>query len=331
MENLTISEVSRQFDVTPRMLRHYEKLGLICPTKREDYAYRVYDGDNIRRLKRIIILRKLRIPLKRIAAVLRDDSGDSALAVLRESISELDGEISSLEKVREILAEFIKRLGGACKSDRLDLLGDDELSEVIDTLTLPKTTLKEKYTMSELDKANEVLNRPENVRILRVPAYTVASYHFIGEDPEGVTGDMMTKFAQMTHLYDIKPDARLFGFNHPNPGILENGLHGYEFWLTIPDDMEVPEPYVKKHFEGGLYAVLTMRFPEFERWNDLHRWVQENDKFTHNYAPEGFEIMGGCLEEHLNWLYDANRGWVDDGTSDFQLDLLMPIKLKGEE
>ena len=29
MENLTISQVSRQYDVTPRMLRHYEKLGLI--------------------------------------------------------------------------------------------------------------------------------------------------------------------------------------------------------------------------------------------------------------------------------------------------------------
>ena len=328
MENFTITQITRQYDVTPRMLRHYEKLGLISPSKRDDYAYRVYDDEAVRRLRQIIILRKLRIPLKRIAVVLDDESEESALAALRESLSELDSEISSLEKVRAILTEFIQRLGVTRKPDRLGLLGDDELNEVIDTLTLPKTTLKEKYTMSELDKANKVLNRPENVRILQIPAYTVASYHFIGEDPESVTGDMMTEFAQKTHLYDIKPDARLFGFNHPNPGILENGLHGYELWLTIPDDMEVPEPYVKKRFEGGLYAALTMRFPEFERWGDLDRWVHESDKYDHNYAPEGLEIMGGCLEEHLNWLYDANRGWVDDGTSDFQLDLLMPIKLR---
>ena len=41
MENLTISQVSKQFDVTPRMLRHYEKLGLIETCHKEDYAYRM--------------------------------------------------------------------------------------------------------------------------------------------------------------------------------------------------------------------------------------------------------------------------------------------------
>lgn len=330
MENLTISQVTRMFDVTPRMLRHYEKLGLICPSKREDYAYRVYDEEAVRRLRQIIILRKLRLPLKQIAVVMNDKSGDSALNVLRENLSELDSEISSLEKVREILSEFIMRLDVSIrKKARLDLLEDDELNKVIGALTLPKTTLKEKYTMSELDKANETLSKNENVRILHVPAYTVASYQCIGEEPESEAGDMMTEFVRTTNLYDIKPDARLFGFNHPNPGILENGLHGYELWLTIPDDMEVPAPYVKKHFDGGLYAALTMRFPEFERWGDLDRWVSESDKYDHNYAPEGLEIMGGCLEEHLNWLYDAHRGWPDDDTDGFQLDLLMPIKMKG--
>ena len=43
MKNLTISQVTRQYDVTPRMLRHYEKLGLIQPIHEEGYAYRMYD------------------------------------------------------------------------------------------------------------------------------------------------------------------------------------------------------------------------------------------------------------------------------------------------
>ena len=35
---MTISEVSRQFQVSARMLRHYEKLGLLESERREDYG-----------------------------------------------------------------------------------------------------------------------------------------------------------------------------------------------------------------------------------------------------------------------------------------------------
>lgn len=35
--------------------------------------------------------------------------------------------------------------------------------------------------------------------------------------------------------------------------------------------------------------------------------------------------MGGCLEEHLNWVYDAHNGWKDDGISG-QIDLMLPVK-----
>ncbi|MDE7280188.1 MAG: GyrI-like domain-containing protein, partial [Ruminiclostridium sp.] len=129
-------------------------------------------------------------------------------------------------------------------------------------------------------------------------------------------------------LYEIKPDARYFGFNHPNPGILEEGIHGYEVWVTIPDDMEVPEPLVKKKFPGGLYAVMTIRFPEFQRWADLSRWVENNGVYEPDYSPLGEEIMGGCLEEHLNWVYACHLGWPEDGLTG-QLDLMFPIKKRG--
>ena len=45
MEYITISQVSQKYGVTPRMLRHYEKLGLIKAGRREDYAYRIYDEE----------------------------------------------------------------------------------------------------------------------------------------------------------------------------------------------------------------------------------------------------------------------------------------------
>ena len=36
---MTISQVSQRYQISPRMLRHYEKLGLIESTRKADYAY----------------------------------------------------------------------------------------------------------------------------------------------------------------------------------------------------------------------------------------------------------------------------------------------------
>ena len=92
---ITISQAAKLYDVTPRMLRHYEKLGLINSIHRDDYAYRMYDENAVRRLQQIIVLRKLRIPLKHIAVILQDESQLQALKIMRDSITELDEEIVS--------------------------------------------------------------------------------------------------------------------------------------------------------------------------------------------------------------------------------------------
>lgn len=328
MENLTISQVSKLYDVTPRMLRHYEKLGLIETIHKEDYAYRMYDENAVRCLQQIIVLRKLRIPLKQIAVILTDEKQLQALQIMRENITALDEEIASLEKIRGILKVFVERLDKSVqRKSRIDLLEDAELNEVVSTLCLPKSTLKESTSMSELNKADEILNKNLNVRIVLLPPFTVASNHYIGENPEEHVDDDVIRFVQESKLYEIKPDSRMFGFNHPNPGVREDGLYGYEVWVTIPDDMEVPEPLVKKKFEGGLFAVTTIKFPEFQYWNELGKWAENNDIYEPNWSELGFEIMGGCLEEHLNWVYSSHMGWPENGI-DGQLDLMLPIKKK---
>lgn len=353
MENLTISQVSKLCGVTPRMLRHYEKMGLICPRYREDYAYRCYDAEAVRRLKQIVLLRKLRVPLKQIAVILTEGKRDESMELLRENLAGLDLEIASLSQIRDVLKQLVKRLSECFEEEELDLLSDQELVDAACLLTLPKTTLKEssgveegKFSAScrrsaaeefcggERSNSMEVLNRAEenlsrnlNVRILCLPPCTVAACHFIGENPEEVVGEKASRFVQESRLYERKPDARMFGFNHPNPGVLEGGIHGYEDWITIPEDMEVPEGFEKKKFEGGLYAVLTIPFPEFQLWSSLTQWVEDSEEFEPAYSALGEEIMGGCLEEHLNWVYSAHREWAEDGLP-AQIDLMLPVRLK---
>ena len=69
-------------------------------------------------------------------------------------------------------------------------------------------------------------------------------------------------------LHHPKQKARHFGFNHPNPTD-ETFRHGYEAWLTIPDQMTVPEPYNRKQFAGGLYGALMINFGDFYKWDAL--------------------------------------------------------------
>ena len=330
MENLTISQMSKSFGVTPRMLRHYEKMGLITPTYREGYAYRTYDENAVKRLQQIVILRKLRISLKDIAVILDDSKYTATLEILRRSISELDKEINALDVIRGIIGDFAERLEKNRLKADFHLLEDKQLIELSETLSLSKNTLKEeRSTMSDLNEANETVINRLPVRIIMLPPFTVASNHVIGKEPEETVGDELTKFIREKKLYEIKPDSRHFGFNHPNPGILPNDEHGYEMWVTIPEDMEVPAPLTKKHFDGGLFAALNMHFPDFSRWEELWKWVRDSDKYDFDWRGTE-EIMGGSLEEHLNWIYNAHNGWDPESELEVTLDLLMPVKKLGD-
>ena len=325
----TVSTVSKNFGISTRMLRYYEQIGLIESQRKEDYSYRVYDETAVRRLQQIILLRKLRIPVKQIKDILQKQEIATAIEVFQENISELNAEISALSAIRNILSDFVRSFEGKINIKvTFDLLNDESVSNVISSLNLSKNYIKEEsLIMEELNKANEKLNKltDKDVRIVYLPPATVMSSHYIGEAPEYHAAKAMAKFVLESNLIEIKPDMRQYGFNHPNPGMREDGTHGYEFWLTIPDDMEVPEPFTKKKFAGGLYAAHMIPMGAFEEWEWLCEWAKNNEKYEPVWTTP--EVMGGCLEEHLNYINQVSK--AVDGCYDIaQLDLLTPIKEK---
>ena len=178
--------------------------------------------------------------------------------------------------------------------------------------------------MSEINHAEQEQWRKLNVRILLLPPMTVAAFHYVGPDPEDHAGDMASRFVQESPLYELKPDSRMFGFNHPNPSP-DRPHYGYEVWLTIPEDFDVHAPGVKKRFPGGLYAAHAIDFGSFHEWGWLAQWVENNPDWEGNGSPEGPENMFGGLEEHLNWVYAAHQGWPEDGIPG-KIDLLHPIR-----
>lgn len=327
MELMTISQVSRGYGVTTRTLRYYEQVGLLNSVKVEDYAYRMYDEAALLRLEQILLLRKLRIPLEQIGRLLSSADASLAISVFRESTRELDAEISALSTIRTLLNQFIHTLESRANLKlRHVLFSDTVILDVINALTVKKVNFKEEKTMDDLSRADNQLSRLKDVRILHIPAYTVASSHYIGQEPERIAGEQLQRFVLESGLYHVKPDSRMFGFNHPSPSP-DKEAYGYEMWVTIPEDMDVPAPLAKKTFAGGLYAAHMITMGAFHEWNDLMRWVtDDNPKYAPNDIQDGGECMGGLLEEHLNFVYDETAG--DEAIEGRQIDLLFPVRLK---
>lgn len=182
--------------------------------------------------------------------------------------------------------------------------------------------------MDEQKKAGQKPKLLTDVRIITLPPATVAAAHHIGDDPEDHANGAIDDFVRETDLVRKKPDLRHYGFNHPNPKD-ETGFHGYETWVTIPDDMEVPPPLEKKHFAGGLYAAHMISFGNFDEWESLLHWAEQNGKyeFAGDFADQ--EHMCGLLDEHINYVAHVHLEKTEP--SDLQIDLLMPVREKKEQ
>lgn len=324
-ELMTVTQVSRTLGLSTRMLRYYEGKGLVASQRREGYAYRMYDGEAVAQLRQIILLRRLRLSLGQIKQALGDPTAQAAIRVFREKLGELDGELEALGAVRGILAELLEALKSRCWLPAgQTLLEDPRLLAMAGAFTPPnlKSEKERAKEMEELNRAEQTA-KLKDVRIVHLPAATVAAARYFGPDPENHAGRMIADFAREVRIWETGSSVRLYGFNSPNPPP-EGGPYGYEFWLTIPEGLDVPPPLEKKLFPGGAYAAHCIRMGDFHEWAWLARWVDESP----DYAPDGSGTaadMFGSLEEHLNY-YGHIRSTPEGEPETEQLDLLLPVR-----
>ncbi len=353
----TINQVSKNYGVSTRMLRYYEQVGLITSLRKDDYAYRVYDETALKRLQYIIILRKLRIPVKQIRDIFNNQKALIAVEIFEQNIVELDEEITALSTVKSILAHFVKELREKANIQlQFDLLNDEKSLSIIDSLSFSNNIIKESLSMEELNKADESLIKLKEkyIRIINLPPMTIVEVNFYGEtvlpgeeiylsddnhrdfskDGKSIPGhfqagiNAIDKLIQDCNLVEMMPNFRLFGF--ANCSDMENygPFYGFGRWLTIPDDMEVTFPFVKKQFKGGLYGAYSRPLPrsdgDSDEWEVLNHWVMNNDKYEYDGGREP-DCNYGLLEEYLNYI---NLFQLPAEEKSVQADLLIPIKLR---
>ncbi|MGQ0603569.1 MAG: MerR family transcriptional regulator [Anaerolineales bacterium] len=106
-----IGEFSRLGQVSIRMLRHYDQLGLLKPSQTDKFtSYRYYTIDQLSRLHRIIALKELGIPLEEIARLL-GKSGQLSTEQLRGMLTLRQVEIAQELRTKQTqLVEVEARL-----------------------------------------------------------------------------------------------------------------------------------------------------------------------------------------------------------------------------
>ena len=109
--------------------------------KKEGFAYRVYDMEAVTRLRQIVILRKLRIPLKQIADILQSEDSRVAIEAFERSLAEIEDEITALSTIRSVIKAFVDHLH--LESAIFALPDDEGLLEMVDSLTVSKMNFKE--------------------------------------------------------------------------------------------------------------------------------------------------------------------------------------------
>ncbi|OZE80359.1 MerR family transcriptional regulator [Rhodococcus sp. 15-649-2-2] len=115
---MLIGEVARRSGVSARMLRHYDRLGLVQPTSRSSTGYREYSPEDVRRLFHVESLRSLGLSLHDVGRAL-DDPSFAASGLVDELAGRAEERIA---RATELLTR-LRRIGSARPDDWEDVLG----------------------------------------------------------------------------------------------------------------------------------------------------------------------------------------------------------------
>ncbi|MCZ4561649.1 MerR family transcriptional regulator [Rhodococcus sp. IEGM 1401] len=99
---LRIGELASYVGVTTRTVRFYHQQGLLDEPQRNTSGYRLYDGEAVLRLSRVVALASAGVPLARVHELL-DASQESLDLALAEIDADLSNRIERLEKDRDRL------------------------------------------------------------------------------------------------------------------------------------------------------------------------------------------------------------------------------------
>lgn len=94
-----INEISKITGISPRMLRHYDKLDLLRPNKSRENNYRIYTDEDLCKLQEILFFKELDFSLDEIKIILENPNYDRTEAFTHQKVILL----KKIERLNEIV------------------------------------------------------------------------------------------------------------------------------------------------------------------------------------------------------------------------------------
>ena len=300
-----IKEISDLTKISVRMLRHYDKIGLLKPSYRESNGYRCYTEPDFAKLQQIIALRYFGFDLSTIKNIVQKHNNIYAHLQAQQQV--IKKQHLQLQQVGDVLDGILNGLSPSASPDWKDLLSLIERYNMTNHL---REKLKNSWAGKELteEQFEDFLflyeQFPEEFAIRDAMIQEINS-KAVG-DPDGPDGERI-----VCAMHDIAKKMKTFYTQHLKLGssILASIQSGKLTQLEITP-------------EGGMwFARATLCF-WLKRWNRLYDNIVENLKAD----PAG--TVGKKLARE--W-----RGISDDvfsiGSRDFQMGLILWQELSRQD
>ena len=134
---MKISEFAKRSGVTIKTLLHYEKIGLLIPSSRNENGYRVYLEEDFLKLQQITTLKYIGLSLKEINHIINENNEnlENMICIQKKALEE------KKKHIEEVIIVFDKAEMQAKENGSLDA---DSLINII-KITNMESTIKEQY------------------------------------------------------------------------------------------------------------------------------------------------------------------------------------------
>jgi DNA gyrase inhibitor GyrI len=147
-----------------------------------------------------------------------------------------------------------------------------------------------------------------SIRIEQLPPLRVAVFRGFSKTPELEAHAQAVAFAQEKGLVDKDNRIKTFGFNNPAPWVTSGDEYGYELWVVVGPDVEVPPFVMVKEYPGAKCVVTSIeQLAEIgAAWEYLYNWVKSSKEYEYahmNGLEEVISPLGTPEEEFAFNLY----------------------------
>lgn len=130
MNTRTVGQIAKLSGLTIRTLHHYDEIGLLNPSEREDNGYRRYTDRDLERLRQILVYRELGLSLDEIASIVdRDVDPSEALLAERLQIADRIERLRIIAGMIDTTIEAHRKGITMTPEEKLQVFGDFDPAE----------------------------------------------------------------------------------------------------------------------------------------------------------------------------------------------------------